>query len=195
MQSYLPQFQDASSEIEKSEIADDTISQTQKNEINDNTFLSNKQQLTKKKQNVCIQHLAQKLFEILIDAVPNASEVVSTASIILFFKYMKLNVNISISESLETVLLLQRFISKQTEKGIQVLSSRNLGTMLVVLAIVAMKNCRDAHIYKNSHFAKEFDIPLTVLNESEAAFMKIVDYSLFIDESEYSNLQNDIFKD
>ncbi|KAA6314977.1 MAG: hypothetical protein EZS28_055492, partial [Streblomastix strix] len=180
MQSCLCQFQDTNSEIEKREIADDTTSETEQKEISDDSFLQDKQQLARKKSNVRMQLIALKLFRILIDAVPNASDVVSTSRIMLFFKYMKLNVNITIDESLTAVALLQRFTSKQTEKGIQILSPKNIGTMLVVLAIVAIKANRD-HTYKNSRFAKEFGIPLAVLNESEAAFMKIMDNSINID--------------
>ncbi|KAA6373995.1 MAG: hypothetical protein EZS28_030478 [Streblomastix strix] len=180
MQSCLRQNQDLSSEIEQKEIAGDIC-------------LQDKLYLRRKKQNVCMQLLAQKLFGILKDTVPNARNVVSTSSIMLFFKYLKLNVNITIDESIAIVVLLQRFVSKQTEKGIQILSSRNIGTMLVVLAIVALKANRD-HTYKNSCFAKEFGIPLAVLNESENEFMKIMDNTLFIDESEFSQLQNQIFK-
>ncbi|KAA6380461.1 MAG: hypothetical protein EZS28_024011 [Streblomastix strix] len=193
MQSCLCQFQDANSETEKRRIADDMTTETEQKEISDDSFLKGKQSHARKKLNVRMQLIALKLFRILIDAVPNASDVVSTSRIMLFFKYMKLNMNITIDESISIVVLLQRFVSKQTEKSIQILSSRNIGTMLVVLAIVAIKANRD-YTYKNRHFAKEFGIPLAVLNESENAFMKIMDNTLFIDESEFSHLQNEIFK-
>ncbi|KAA6379345.1 MAG: hypothetical protein EZS28_025128 [Streblomastix strix] len=99
----------------------------------------------------------------------------------------------SIEEGIIAVEFLKRFIQKQSFKGMQVMNVKNLGMMLLVLVIVTMKTHRD-HPYKNSHFANIFGIQLPLLNYSEAAFLRIMDYELLIEETSFSLQFEEIFQ-
>ncbi|KAA6372336.1 MAG: hypothetical protein EZS28_032138 [Streblomastix strix] len=90
--------------------------------------------------------------------------------------------------------LLQSFISTQTERGVQYLNKSNIGTMLIVLVLITLKDLRD-EVYNNSYFADEFGIPLTVLNQSETTFLRIINYSTLAQGIEYINLFNEIMYD
>ncbi|KAA6382495.1 MAG: hypothetical protein EZS28_021979, partial [Streblomastix strix] len=76
--------------------------------------------------------LAHKLFIILVDAVPGASEVVSVQTISQFLSFMKQDVNMLIEEIIIATVLLQRFILKQAEKDVHVLGAKNIGMILII---------------------------------------------------------------
>ncbi|KAA6366990.1 MAG: hypothetical protein EZS28_037482, partial [Streblomastix strix] len=67
-----------------------------------------------------------------------------------------------------------------------------IGTMLVVLVIVSLKTCRE--VVSDSFFAKEFDILPAVLNQSETAFLRMINNQLLIEEDEYKKLFDEIME-
>ncbi|KAA6379954.1 MAG: hypothetical protein EZS28_024519, partial [Streblomastix strix] len=140
------------------------------------------------------QLLAQKLLSVLNNAVLDADKVISVSKIMLLFRYLRKTLNITIEESLITYVLLQRFVSIQAERGIQYINKSNIGTMLVVLVIVTLKNFRDK-VFSNSFFAQEFGIPPVVLNQSESAFLRIISFQLWVEQSEFIKVFNEIVFD
>ncbi|KAA6335507.1 hypothetical protein EZS27_016270 [termite gut metagenome] len=72
------------------------------------------------------------------------------------------------------------------------LSTNNVGTLLIVLAMITIKMYRD-HGYRNNHIANMFKIELSALNKSEAAFLRIIDYSLLVSDEVFSHLFEEIF--
>ncbi|KAA6360681.1 MAG: hypothetical protein EZS28_043792 [Streblomastix strix] len=144
-----------------------------------------------KTKNHCKQILAQKIFDILQNNIPDIGTIISVTSITMFFKQLKQKAQMIIEEDIIAVALLQKFILKQEQKGAHVLSTKNIGTMLVVLAVVAMKTCRD-DVYKNSFFAREFGLSNETLNKSESSFLRVIDHELSIDTENYSQLYNEI---
>ncbi|KAA6394634.1 MAG: hypothetical protein EZS28_009838 [Streblomastix strix] len=141
----------------------------------------------------CLQYVARKLYYILVSSLPDANQNVSITSLTLFLQFLNSSVNMSIEEGIIAVEFLKRFIQKQSFKGMQVMNVKNLGMMLLVLVIVTMKTHRD-HPNKNSHFANIFGIQLPLLNYSEAAFLRIMDYELLIEETAFSLQFEEIFQ-
>ncbi|KAA6391984.1 MAG: hypothetical protein EZS28_012487 [Streblomastix strix] len=137
------------------------------------------------------QVLAQKMFEILISLVPDADEVISVSNIALFLKYLRQRIHISIEEDIIALALLQKFSMKQVQKGIQVLRTNNIGTMLVILIVIAIKTCR-GNEYQNQYMANMFKILPSVLNESETSFLLIIDNQIWIEDQIYSSLFDEI---
>ncbi|KAA6402758.1 MAG: hypothetical protein EZS28_001716 [Streblomastix strix] len=159
----------------------------------DNTFESEVIE-AKLYENQFQQLLAQKMVKILNKAVLGTDKTVSISKITQFFKYMKRCIHITLQESIHMYALLQRFASIQAERGVQYLNKSNIGTMLVILVIITLKGLRD-EVFNNSYFAEEFGIPLTVLNQSEIAFLRIINYSTLDQGIEYIQLFNEIMYD
>ncbi|KAA6386563.1 MAG: hypothetical protein EZS28_017911 [Streblomastix strix] len=144
-------------------------------------------------ENQCQQLLAHKLFDILEGVVAGASEAISISGIALFLKYLWHRAYMIVEEDIIAVAFLEKFVRNQTARRVQILNTKNIGTMLVVLVIVAMKSCRDK-VCLNNFYADEFQIPSAVLNQSETTFMKIIKNELYIGYSDYSQLFNEIMK-
>ncbi|KAK2950708.1 hypothetical protein BLNAU_14379 [Blattamonas nauphoetae] len=77
--------------------------------------------------------------------------------------------------------LIRRLVEVDMEEGRPVhewiVSSCNIGTVLVVALMLSNKMNRDVPV-RNSWWAKTFNIPLDVLNNSEAYFLAQLNYSL-----------------
>ncbi|KAA6399160.1 MAG: hypothetical protein EZS28_005315 [Streblomastix strix] len=144
-------------------------------------------------ENQCQQLLAQKLFSILERAVAGASEVISISSIALFLKYLWHRTYMIVEEGIILVAFLEKFVRNQTARGVKILNTKNIGTMLIVLVIVTMKSCRDK-VCLNQFYADEFEIPSAVLNQSETTFLKVIKNEMWIGYSDYSLLFDEIKK-
>lgn len=77
-------------------------------------------------------------------------------------------------------ILLQRFFQKQESKGVQVVKVKNIGTILIVVFILAMKLCRDDS-YRNKTIANMFKIPSETINQSELGFLRMIDFDLNVE--------------
>ncbi|KAA6390125.1 MAG: hypothetical protein EZS28_014351 [Streblomastix strix] len=135
--------------------------------------------------------IAQKFSDILGDAVHGVSKVVLKSSISRFLELLWQKVDLLVEECLIAEIFLQRFVSNQTEKRMQILSSLNSGMILIVVFVLAMKICRD-DIHKNSYFANLFGVSIESLNKSEFGFLKMVNYQLWVDTECFSLLFDDI---
>ncbi|KAA6369704.1 MAG: hypothetical protein EZS28_034768 [Streblomastix strix] len=125
-----------------------------------------------------------QLLNTLKCAVPDMEETVSLNSIELFLVFLQSKLEMRIGEGVYAVALLRKFVAKESTKGKRVLNKKNIGTVLVCLAMLTMKACRDT-ICKNTYWARSFKINSTVLNESELRFLKMVDFDMFMDEEEF----------
>ncbi|KAA6387186.1 MAG: hypothetical protein EZS28_017286 [Streblomastix strix] len=137
------------------------------------------------------QLVAQSILKILEDQVPGTSLNVTIPKMVNFLNFLKGNACLSIEECIIAIALLQRFIQKQSMKGVQILKANNIGTFLVVLFIATMKIHRDI-VYKNSCFARIFVIPIRILNESETLFLQTIDFEIWIQQETFSRLFDEI---
>ncbi|KAA6363611.1 MAG: hypothetical protein EZS28_040863 [Streblomastix strix] len=135
--------------------------------------------------------IAQKLLSIVIVQIPDISLNISVDSLTLFLNFLRDSVCLSVEEGIIAIALLQRFARKQQEKGIYILNTKNVGTLLVVLAIVTMKMNRD-HVHRNSSIGRMFNIPVRILNESEMAFLNQIDHEALVEEDTFSLLLEEI---
>lgn len=129
---------------------------------------------------------AKIIVKLLQESVPGANQVVSFDNVMQFLNFLRQKVNLLIHEGLIAIQLLKKFINKQQQKKMQVLSEKNSGTIILVIFIVTFKFYRDK-VPKNSYFSDEFKIPLNVLNHSEASFLRMMDHELFV-ECNFSSL-------
>ncbi|KAA6365660.1 MAG: hypothetical protein EZS28_038812, partial [Streblomastix strix] len=100
-------------------------------------------------------------------------------------------VNMLIEEIIIATVLLQRFILKQAEKDVHVLGAKNIGMILIISFILAMKICRD-RVYLNSYFANVFGLRNADLNRSEAGFLRILDHELWIEDEQFTILHQQL---
>ncbi|KAA6365853.1 MAG: hypothetical protein EZS28_038621 [Streblomastix strix] len=112
--------------------------------------------------------------------VPGASDIVSIESISLFLDILQQKVDLLVEEVIIATVLLQRFMQKQIQKGINILSTTNIGMLLIVSFILAMKISRDI-VYKNSYFADLFKVSCTDLNKSECGYLRLIDHQLWVE--------------
>ncbi|KAA6393627.1 MAG: hypothetical protein EZS28_010847 [Streblomastix strix] len=125
--------------------------------------------------------LAQKLIEILEEAVPGAGKVVSVLSIVNFIEFLKQKVGLMIEEGIIASALLEKFTRIQAQNGVHILCAKNIGMILIVAFILAMKMSRDV-VFKNSYFADAFGVSIQDLNRSESGFLRFLDHRLWVDE-------------
>jgi hypothetical protein len=90
-------------------------------------------------------------------------------------------------EYIIAVAFLQQFAYQYTNKRLQVLNKNNVGTILVILAILAIKVCRSQK-HENSYYADIFGISASVINQSEDVFMNIIENELWIENEVYTHL-------
>ncbi|KAA6384476.1 MAG: hypothetical protein EZS28_019995 [Streblomastix strix] len=140
-----------------------------------------------------VMFLSSKIFKILNEAIPEAFEVVPESGIYLFIEFMRQKVDLLIEEGAIALVLLQRFITKQSAKGINILNTRNIGMMLVVLFILSMKLCRD-FVHKNSFFSEIFAIPIASLNRSESGFLRVLDHDLWVQDTQFLLIFDELSK-
>ncbi|KAA6372812.1 MAG: hypothetical protein EZS28_031660, partial [Streblomastix strix] len=116
------------------------------------------------RSNCQFQQLAvQKLVGIVCDAVPGADKFISVNRIALFLELLQQKLNLRIEEIITAMELLQRFISKQQIKDDQVLRVSNVGMLIIVSFVLALKLSRDK-IPNNRVFANMFGVPIVNLN-------------------------------
>jgi hypothetical protein len=76
-------------------------------------------------------------------------------------------------------------------KGCMV-SEGNLGTLLLVGVILSLKFNRD-HGIRNSEWGRVLQMPVSVINESEAAFVRRIGYSMEMDMTCYKQIVMRVF--
>ncbi|KAA6402705.1 MAG: hypothetical protein EZS28_001776 [Streblomastix strix] len=128
--------------------------------------------------------VTQKLFSILIDAVPGSSELISLQSIASFLELLYQKVDLQIEECIIATILLQRFIQKQELKNVYILNTSNAGMVLIVSFMLSLKLHRDS-VNKNIYFAKLFEVSIFDLNMSIAGFLRLVDHDTWVQEEQY----------
>ncbi|KAA6369428.1 MAG: hypothetical protein EZS28_035044 [Streblomastix strix] len=131
-------------------------------------------------ENLCWHRLSERFFDILMQSVPGASDIVSIQRISLVLDILLRKVDLLIEEGIIASVLLQRLIQKQDQKGVHILSARNIGMLLVVSFILAMKISRDV-VYKNRYFANLFNISIIDLNISECGYLRLIDHQLWVE--------------
>ncbi|KAA6399808.1 MAG: hypothetical protein EZS28_004662 [Streblomastix strix] len=109
-----------------------------------------------------------------------ASDIASFQRIALVLDILRRKVNLLIEEGIVASVLLQRLILKQDQKGVHILSARNIGMLLIVSFILAMKISRDI-VHKNSYFANLFNISIIDLNISECGYLRLIDHQLWVE--------------
>ena len=111
--------------------------------------------------------------------------------IIKFFKFVRDLVHITTAELAHSLNLICSFIQNDSENSSparpSVINHNTLGTLFLCGIIISLKMNRD-HPLKNSFWARTLNIPLPVLNASEIAFLEKIKFSLFLDETGYSEL-------
>ncbi|KAA6380759.1 MAG: hypothetical protein EZS28_023714 [Streblomastix strix] len=157
------------------------------------TYCANQENLEIEISNeiLLIQLLAQKFFNILVLAIADDCEEIQYQNIERFLKFLRHKVEMQIEEGIIAAILLQRFISNQTIKGVHVLDKTNVGTVLIVSFMLAMKLRRDVN-FKNNFFAKTFNISNVDLNKSECGFLRMIEHQTWVEDSEYFKLFNEI---
>lgn len=115
--------------------------------------------------------------------------------IIKFFSFVRHLVNITTAELAHTLNLICSFIQNESEsrspKKASIINQNTLGTLFLCGMMISLKMNRD-HCLKNSYWAKTLNIQLDVLNASEIAFLEKIQFSLFLDESDYCELFDSI---
>ncbi|KAA6363779.1 MAG: hypothetical protein EZS28_040694 [Streblomastix strix] len=89
-----------------------------------------------------------------------------------------------VGEGIYAIALLRKFVAKESTKGKRVLNKKNIGTVLVCLAMLTLKACRD-RVCRNTYWSRAFGMQTPILNESELMFLKLIDFEMFLDEKEY----------
>ncbi|KAA6390437.1 MAG: hypothetical protein EZS28_014034 [Streblomastix strix] len=135
-------------------------------------------------QKKAFQKIAAKIVRILHRSVLDFDTTISSDNIVQLLLYLNSGINFSVSEGLVATELLSRFINKQTERGRHALKNNNIGTMLVCLTLITLKTCRDK-VAKNSFFAYQFSMQTSILNLSEVAFLKLMDFDLWVEEHDF----------
>ncbi|KAA6391859.1 MAG: hypothetical protein EZS28_012614 [Streblomastix strix] len=161
-------IQETSDLIQQSEFANISCIETKSTNID----YTNNQQL---------QIITQKLIAIVCDAVPGADEFITDTRIKLFLKQLQQKASLHFEECITAIVLLHRFIVKQSAKDIQILKVSNVGTLIIISFILAMKLNRD-RIPNNRFFANIFGVPIANLNLSEISFLQIIDFELGLTE-------------
>ncbi|KAA6385107.1 MAG: hypothetical protein EZS28_019367 [Streblomastix strix] len=113
-------------------------------------------------------------------AVPGAIDIVSIESIALFLDILHQKVDLLVEEVIIATVLLQRLFQKQDQKGMHILSAKNIGMLLIVSFILAMKISRDI-VHKNSYFANLFNISIVDLNISECGYLRLIDHQIWVE--------------
>ncbi|KAA6398101.1 MAG: hypothetical protein EZS28_006378 [Streblomastix strix] len=135
--------------------------------------------------------VAQELLKTLKDQILGTSLNLTVPNLVQFLNFLRVNICLSVEECIIAIALLQRFIQKQSLKGVQLLKANNIGTFLIVLFIDTIKIHRD-YAFKNSCFARIFSIPIRVINESELTFLRIIENQLWVQQETFSRLFEDI---
>ncbi|KAA6398218.1 MAG: hypothetical protein EZS28_006255 [Streblomastix strix] len=126
------------------------------------------------------QMIAQKLVQIIYDAVPGADKFITIPQFEQFLQQLQQKAELHVEEAMRAVMLLQRFIAKQQKKNVRVIKVSNFGTLIIVSFILAMKLSQEK-THNNQFFAEMFGIPLAHLNRSEISFLRIIDFELWVD--------------
>ncbi|KAA6398307.1 MAG: hypothetical protein EZS28_006164 [Streblomastix strix] len=134
------------------------------------------------------QILSQKLVRVVCDAVPGADEFITDTRIKLFLEQLQQKAGLLVEEAIRAIVLLHRFIVKQSAKDIQVLKVSNVGTLIIISFILAMKLNRDK-IPNNRFFANMFGIHIFNLNLSEISFLQIIDFETWVEFENHSLFQ------
>ncbi|KAA6371116.1 MAG: hypothetical protein EZS28_033357 [Streblomastix strix] len=158
----------------------------EKTDISNVSYFRGKSLNAEVPQNEFMQLFSQTIYDVLLSMVPDAYEVISVQSIALFFEQSK-GLNMSEIEYIIAVAFLQQFAYQHTNKRLQVLNKNNVGTILVILAILAIKVCRIKK-HENSYYADIFGISTSVINQSENVFMSIIENELWIENEVYTHL-------
>ncbi|KAA6392337.1 MAG: hypothetical protein EZS28_012136 [Streblomastix strix] len=132
--------------------------------------------------------IAQKLVKVVCDAVPGADKFITIPQIQIFLQQLQKKTELHVEEAMRAIILLQRFIAKQQKKNAQVIRVSNVGTLIIVSFILAMKLSQEK-TRKNIFFANMFGIHLGHLNRSEISFLLIIDFELWADIENYSILE------
>ena len=115
--------------------------------------------------------------------------------IIKFFKFVRGLVDLTTAELAHALNLICSFIQGEAdstdENHQSVINENTLGTLFLCGIIISLKMNRD-HPYKNSFWAKKLNISLAVLNASELTFLEKIQFSLFLDETDYFELYSSI---
>ncbi|KAA6385897.1 MAG: hypothetical protein EZS28_018577 [Streblomastix strix] len=135
--------------------------------------------------------VAQELLKTLKDQILGTGLNFTVPNFVQFLNFLRVNVCLSIEECIIAIALLKRFIQKQSLKGVQILKDNNIGTFLIVLFIDTIKIHRD-YAFKNSCFARIFSIPIGVINQSELAFLRIIENQLWVQLETFTYLFEDI---
>lgn len=117
------------------------------------------------------------------------------SKVIKFFHFIRDRVSLTTAELAHTLNLVCSFIQgeadSRNERIKSVINENTLGTLFLCGVILSLKMNRD-HPYKNSFWAKLLNIPLSILNASELAFLEKIQFSLFLDEADYFELYSSI---
>ncbi|KAA6355962.1 MAG: hypothetical protein EZS28_048511, partial [Streblomastix strix] len=111
-------IQETSDLIQQSEFADISCIETKSTNID----YTNNQQL---------QIITQKLIAIVCDAVTGADEFITDTRIKLFLQQLQQKAGLLVEEAIRAIVLLHRFIVKQSAKDIQILKVSNVGTLII----------------------------------------------------------------
>ncbi|KAA6393110.1 MAG: hypothetical protein EZS28_011359 [Streblomastix strix] len=113
-----------------------------------------------------------------------------------FFEFVRLATNLSLAELIYSIWLVSRFSEKEAENKLKrmnqeqyvsVIQESNIGTVLLVSIEISQKLLRD-HAKKNTYWAHLFDLSVENFNRSEAAYLKWLDYSVWLDEEIFNEM-------
>jgi hypothetical protein len=117
--------------------------------------------------------------------------------ILHFFDFTRQYAKISTGEIIYSIYLIDRLVQAESRRDwfqqTSIISESNLGTLLLVAAILSLKQNRDIP-YRNSWWAKVFSIPLPVLNQSEIVFLQKLEYRLEMQVEDYAILYSALFE-
>ncbi|KAA6387948.1 MAG: hypothetical protein EZS28_016523 [Streblomastix strix] len=117
-----------------------------------------------------------------------------------FFEFVRLSTNLSLAELIYSIWLVSRFSEKEAENKFKcmnqplvkeqcetVINESNIGTVLLVSLEISQKVLRD-RAKKNTYWAHLFDLSVENFNRSEAAYLKWLDYSVWLDEEIFNEM-------
>ena len=88
-----------------------------------------------------------------------------------------------------TLIIMLIYIDRLCDFNDLILNKYNIHRIMMTSVLIAIKYNEDDY-YSNKYYAKVGGIPLTEINTLEIEFMKLVKYSLFVNESLFNTYNN-----
>ncbi|KAH7831084.1 uncharacterized protein MONOS_18548 [Monocercomonoides exilis] len=111
------------------------------------------------------------------------------SKILHFFNYTRsINATTS-SELIIAMALLHRIVRVEKKRVVEghtsIISHKTLGTILLCSIILSQKLLRDKP-FKNSWWSRHCKVPISIINDSEEMFLKLLDYRLHVSDEDFA---------